>query len=134
IAAPELADWARRLLEARAQLWLRGTNFQIKVWKALLRVPPGAVTSYGRLALLAGSTRAARAAGSAVGANPIAVLIPCHRVIRDSGALGECLWGKAALIGREAAWAEQEKARLVTGLSVAENDATTAADPRVAGA
>lgn len=96
IAAPELADWARRLLEARAQLWLRGTNFQIKVWKTLLRVPPGAVTSYGRLALLAGSTRAARAAGSAVGANPIAVLIPCHRVIRDSGALGEYRWGRCA--------------------------------------
>lgn len=87
-------------------VWVRGSNFQIKVWEALLRVPPGDLVSYGDLARAIGSRTAARAVGSAVGANPVAVLIPCHRVIRASGDLGDYRWGverKATLIARERA-------------------------------
>ncbi|HEX9628129.1 MAG TPA: methylated-DNA--[protein]-cysteine S-methyltransferase [Acidiferrobacterales bacterium] len=87
-------------------LHVAGTNFQIKVWEALLRVPPGAVTSYGALAAGLGSPRAARAVGTAVGQNPVAFLIPCHRVIRLSGAFGEYRWGaarKQAMLAWEAA-------------------------------
>jgi len=68
-------------------LLLKGTNFQIKVWEALLSVPPGSLTSYQDLARAIGKPTASRAVGSAVGANPIAYLIPCHRVIRSTGAL-----------------------------------------------
>ena len=75
-------------------LHLRGTPFQIKVWRALLAIPPGCVTSYGDLARRVGAPRGGRAAGSAVGANPVAWLIPCHRVIRASGVLGEYRWGR----------------------------------------
>jgi AraC family transcriptional regulator of adaptative response/methylated-DNA-[protein]-cysteine methyltransferase len=87
-------------------VWVRGSNFQIKVWEALLRVPPGELVSYGDLARAIGSPGAARAVGSAVGANPVAVLIPCHRVIRASGDLGDYRWGlerKATLIAHERA-------------------------------
>jgi AraC family transcriptional regulator of adaptative response/methylated-DNA-[protein]-cysteine methyltransferase len=88
------------------RLWLRGTNFQIKVWEALLRVPEGELVSYARLADATGMPRAVRAVASAVAANPVAWLVPCHRVIRSSGVLGQYRWGperKAALIGWEAA-------------------------------
>ncbi len=84
----------------------RGTNFQVKVWQALMAVPPGAVTTYGALARAIGAPGAARAVGGACAANPIAVLIPCHRVLRESGALGGYAWGtplKRALLAREAA-------------------------------
>jgi len=87
-------------------IWVKGSNFQIKVWEALLRVPPGELVSYGELARAIGSADAARAVGSAVGANPVAVLIPCHRVIRANGDLGGYRWGterKAGLIARESA-------------------------------
>ncbi|MBI4757079.1 MAG: methylated-DNA--[protein]-cysteine S-methyltransferase [Betaproteobacteria bacterium] len=87
-------------------LLVRGTNFQIQVWRALLRIPFGALTTYGAVAQAIGHPRAARAVGSAVGANPVAWLIPCHRVLRESGALGGYRWGetrKAALLGWEAA-------------------------------
>lgn len=87
-------------------LWLAGSNFQIKVWEALLRIPPGSVTTYGRVAASAGRPRAHRAAGTAVGANPVAYLIPCHRVIRQSGALGGYRWDpvrKQAMLARESA-------------------------------
>jgi AraC family transcriptional regulator of adaptative response/methylated-DNA-[protein]-cysteine methyltransferase len=87
-------------------LHLHGTNFQIRVWEALLRIPPGGVTSYESLARGIGSPRAARAVASAVAANPIAVLIPCHRVIRKTGAFGDYHWGqtrKQALLAWEAA-------------------------------
>ena len=90
-------------------VYLRGTNFQIKVWEALLDLPAGEVTTYGALAYRIGCPGAARAVGTAVGANPLAVLIPCHRVIRESGALGGYRWGlerKQALLAREAALAE----------------------------
>jgi AraC family transcriptional regulator of adaptative response/methylated-DNA-[protein]-cysteine methyltransferase len=68
--------------------FVRGTPFQIRVWRALLRIPSGALTTYGRLAEAIGQAKAARAIGSAVGANPISFIIPCHRVIRETGALG----------------------------------------------
>ncbi|MBN1450284.1 MAG: methylated-DNA--[protein]-cysteine S-methyltransferase [Anaerolineales bacterium] len=88
------------------RLHLRGTNFQLKVWEALLRIPPGAVTSYEGLAEQAGRPGASRAAGTALGRNPIAVLIPCHRVIRKLGEFGNYRYGtirKKALLGWEAA-------------------------------
>ncbi len=90
-------------------LHLRGTNFQVQVWRALLRIPPGKVASYGSLATLLGKPAAARAVGSAVGANPVSLLIPCHRVIRSNGQIGQYRWGagrKRALLGREAARVE----------------------------
>jgi AraC family transcriptional regulator of adaptative response/methylated-DNA-[protein]-cysteine methyltransferase len=77
------------------QLHLRGTNFQIKVWEALLNIPTGTVTTYEQIALNIGKPRAIRAVGSAVGDNPIAYLIPCHRVIRKSGEFGNYMWGSA---------------------------------------
>ena len=85
---------------------LCGTNFQIKVWEALLRIPAGRLVSYGDLARRVGAPGAARAVGSAVAANPVAVLIPCHRVIRESGEFGDYRWGserKAALLVHEGA-------------------------------
>jgi AraC family transcriptional regulator, regulatory protein of adaptative response / methylated-DNA-[protein]-cysteine methyltransferase len=87
-------------------LLVKGTNFQIQVWRALVGVPFGAVTTYGKLAAQAGRPRAARAVGGAVGGNPVAFLIPCHRVLRESGAIGDYRWGrtrKAAIVGWEAA-------------------------------
>jgi len=87
-------------------LFVAGTNFQIRIWQALLTIPPGMLLSYGDLATLAGRPGAVRAAGTAVGQNPISFLIPCHRVIRRTGAFGKYRWGdakKRALIGWEAA-------------------------------
>lgn len=86
------------------KVYLRGTNFQLKVWEALLQIPPGAVTTYEGLAERIGMPRAARAVGAAVGHNPIAVLIPCHRVIRKVGDFGNYRYGaprKKALLARE---------------------------------
>ncbi len=86
------------------KLHLRGTNFQIKVWEALLGIPTGALTTYEHIAAQVGSPRAVRAVGSAVGDNPIAYLIPCHRVIRKSGEFGNYLYGSArkkAILARE---------------------------------
>lgn len=91
-------------------LHLQGTNFQIRVWEALLRIPPGAACSYADVAHAIGQANAARAVGSAVGANQIAYLIPCHRVIRKSGIVNEYRWGptrKKALLAWEAAQLEQ---------------------------
>jgi len=83
---------------------LRGTNFQLKVWEALLNIPAGAVTTYEGIASRIGRPTAMRAVGSAVGHNPIAVLIPCHRVIRKVGEFGNYRYGalrKKALLARE---------------------------------
>ncbi|MCK6453390.1 MAG: methylated-DNA--[protein]-cysteine S-methyltransferase [Alphaproteobacteria bacterium] len=94
-------------------LVLMGSPFQVKVWEALLQVPEGALVSYDRIAAAVGKPRAARAVGGAVGANPIAFLIPCHRAIRKTGAIGEYRWGgarKLALIGWEQAQAERGRA------------------------
>lgn len=77
----------------KLHLLLRGTNFQIKVWEALLKIPPATLVSYGQLAGHLGMPRAARAVGSAVAANSVAYLIPCHRVIRDDGSCSNYRWG-----------------------------------------
>ena len=84
-------------LEAASPLkiHLRGTNFQIKVWEALLSIPTGTVTTYEHIAKQIGTPKALRAVGTAVGHNPIAYLIPCHRVIRKSGEFGNYLYGSA---------------------------------------
>lgn len=92
-------------------LLVQGTNFQLKVWEALLSIPQGAVTTYQQIAQRIGHPKAVRAVGTAVGDNPIAYLIPCHRVIRKEGVLGEYRWGslrKKALIGWEAARQDEE--------------------------
>jgi len=86
-------------------LLLKGTEFEMRVWEALLSIPEANVSSYGSIASSVGAPRAARAVGSAIGANPIGVLIPCHRVLRQTGALGGYRWGettKRALLAAEA--------------------------------
>ena len=87
-------------------LALKGTPFQLKVWEALLRIPEGRVLAYGDLARGIGEPGASRAIGTAIGQNPVAYLIPCHRVIQASGALGSYHWGaerKRALLALERA-------------------------------
>ena len=94
---------------ASIALHLRGTNFQIKVWEALLRLPPGAATSYEALAEQVGSINAARAVGNAVARNPLAYLIPCHRVLQKAGGFGNYRYGparKQAILGWEMAQTE----------------------------
>jgi AraC family transcriptional regulator, regulatory protein of adaptative response / methylated-DNA-[protein]-cysteine methyltransferase len=96
-------DWSQ---PGQIKLHLKGTPFQIKVWETLLKVPMGRLTTYAELAGETGHPKAARAVGSAVGHNPVAFLIPCHRVIRSDGQVGEYHWGdtrKKAIIGWEAA-------------------------------
>ena len=93
----------------RLHLHLKGTPFQLKIWESLLRIPEGQRCTYAQLAAAAEHGAAVRAAGTAIGANPVAYLIPCHRVIRQTGELGQYRWGaarKAALLGWEAARAE----------------------------
>lgn len=85
--------FARRRPERPLTLHLRGTNFQLKVWEALLAIPEGTTTSYGTLAESIGKPSASRAVGTAVGDNRVAFLVPCHRVLRQSGALGGYRWG-----------------------------------------
>ena len=95
-------DWSQ---PRDIKLHLKGTPFQIKVWETLLRVPMGDLTTYSELAGAIDHPRAVRAVGTAVGHNPVAFLIPCHRVIRSDGQIGEYHWGstrKNALIGWEA--------------------------------
>jgi AraC family transcriptional regulator of adaptative response/methylated-DNA-[protein]-cysteine methyltransferase len=94
-------------------LYLRGTNFQVRVWQALLTVPAGLMVSYGEIAARIGSPRAVRAVGSAVGANPVAYLIPCHRVIAAGGKIHRYRWGherKRLILAREAVEALSESA------------------------
>lgn len=79
--------------EGPISIRVSGTNFQIAVWRALMNIPYGAVVSYGDIARSLGYPRASRAVGNAVGVNPVALLIPCHRVIQQSGALGGYRWG-----------------------------------------
>jgi AraC family transcriptional regulator of adaptative response/methylated-DNA-[protein]-cysteine methyltransferase len=86
------------------KLLVRGTCFQVEVWRALLGIPPGNVCTYAEVARRVGRPKATRAVGSAIGANPIAWLIPCHRVIRSDGQLGGYRWGvamKKACLGFE---------------------------------
>lgn len=87
-------------------LWVQGTTFQIQVWRALLSLQPGTVTSYSNLAKAVGRPKAVRAVGTAIGENPVAWLIPCHRVLRKGGGLGGYAWGLerkvAALVWEQA--------------------------------
>lgn len=88
------------------RLHLIGGPFQIKVWEALLRIPSGHVTTYGEIAAAIGHPRAHRAVGSAVGRNPICLLVPCHRALRASGGLGGYHWGltvKRSILAMESA-------------------------------
>ncbi len=100
---------ARRIFDAgqgRIPLLLRGTNLQVKVWEALLRIPEGRAVTYGDVAEAVGRPSAVRAVASAIGRNPISYLIPCHRVLRSTGALGGYHWGidrKRAMLAYEVA-------------------------------
>lgn len=95
-------DW-RKLNQIK--LHLKGTDFQLKVWETLLKIPMGQLSTYGTIAKHLQNPNASRAVGTAIGDNPVAFLIPCHRVIQSSGALGGYHWGttrKSAIIGWEA--------------------------------
>jgi AraC family transcriptional regulator, regulatory protein of adaptative response / methylated-DNA-[protein]-cysteine methyltransferase len=96
-------DWDRL---QQIKLHLKGTEFQLKVWEALLKIPLGGLSTYKDVARRLGNPNASRAVGSAVGDNPVAFLIPCHRVIQSEGSFGQYHWGttrKTAMIGWEAA-------------------------------
>ncbi len=96
-------DWGKL---NQIKLHLKGTDFQLKVWEALLKIPMGQVSTYGSIAKSIQKPEASRAVGTAIGNNPVAFLIPCHRVIRSSGEFGGYRWGttrKTAIIGWEAA-------------------------------
>lgn len=91
---------------SEVKLHLKGTAFQLKVWEALLNIPMGRLSTYGSISETIGNPGAFRAVGSAIGQNPVAFLIPCHRVIRSTGDTGDYHWGstrKKAMIGWEAA-------------------------------
>lgn len=102
-----LRPWVQAALGGQAApLHLIGAPFQIKVWEALLRIPSGQVTTYSELAGAIGHPKAVRAVGTAVGRNPISLLIPCHRALRKTGGLGGYHWGlpvKRAILAWEAA-------------------------------
>jgi AraC family transcriptional regulator of adaptative response/methylated-DNA-[protein]-cysteine methyltransferase len=97
------ADWSNL---KRIKLHLKGSEFQLKVWNALLSIPMGKLETYGNIAEVIDHKKAARAVGTAIGSNPVAYLIPCHRVIQQSGILGGYMWGstrKQAIIAWESA-------------------------------
>lgn len=96
-------DWSKL---SEIKLHLKGTDFQLKVWETLLKIPMGNLSTYGKIAEKIGNTNASRAVGTAIGSNPVAFLIPCHRVIQSSGNIGGYMWGntrKTAIIGWESA-------------------------------
>lgn len=96
-------DWSHM---DQVKLHVKGTDFQLKVWEALLKIPMGDLTTYGSIAASIQKPSASRAVGTAIGSNPVAFLIPCHRVIQATGNLGGYMWGttrKTAIIGWEAA-------------------------------
>ena len=96
-------DWSQL---SQIKLHLKGTAFQLKVWEALLKIPMGRLATYGGIASQIQHPNASRAVGAAIGDNPVAFLIPCHRVIQSSGVIGQYHWGavrKTAMIGWEAA-------------------------------
>jgi AraC family transcriptional regulator of adaptative response/methylated-DNA-[protein]-cysteine methyltransferase len=96
-------DWSEL---SKIKLHLKGTSFQLKVWEALLNIPMGGLSTYSSVAAAIHQPNASRAVGSAVGDNPVAFLIPCHRVIKSTGETGQYHWGatrKSAMIGWEAA-------------------------------
>lgn len=104
-----IASFAQQIFELQAgqlALHIKGTNFQIRVWEALLKIPAGALSTYEDIANTIGKPTASRAVGGAIGKNPVGYLIPCHRVIRKSGAISGYRWGsvrKQAILGWEAA-------------------------------
>ena len=88
------------------KLHLKGTEFQLKVWESLLKIPMGKLSTYGNLAEEIGNSKASRAVGTAIGSNPVAFLLPCHRVIQSTGKIGGYMWGrerKQMIIGWESA-------------------------------
>lgn len=96
-------DWKKM---DQIKLHVKGTDFQLKVWETLLQIPEGQLTTYGTIAEKIQKPQASRAVGTAIGSNPVAFLIPCHRVIQSTGTLGGYMWGidrKTAIIGWEAA-------------------------------
>jgi AraC family transcriptional regulator, regulatory protein of adaptative response / methylated-DNA-[protein]-cysteine methyltransferase len=96
-------DWKKL---SKIKLHLKGTDFQLKVWEALLKIPMGQLSTYGTIAEQIKNSNASRAVGTAIGSNPVAFLIPCHRVIQSTGTIGGYMWGptrKTAIIGWEAA-------------------------------
>lgn len=96
-------DWIKL---PEIKLHLKGTDFQLKVWETLLKIPMGQLSTYGNIAEQIGNANASRAVGTAIGSNPVAFLIPCHRVIQSSGNIGGYMWGetrKTAIIGWESA-------------------------------
>ena len=104
--AAAVAQSARVFAGDHPRLLLGGTTFQRQVWQMLVRIPPGALTTYGTIAASLGRPGAGRAVGRAVGSNPIGYLIPCHRVIRQTGGFASYRWGlvrKKAMLGHEAA-------------------------------
>jgi AraC family transcriptional regulator of adaptative response/methylated-DNA-[protein]-cysteine methyltransferase len=112
IAAEIWSD--RTASQRRLTLWVHGSNFQLQVWRALLAAGQRSTVSYQQLAHAIGRDSACRAVGSAVGANPVAWLIPCHRVLRANGALGGYRWGierKQAMLGWELARAVRNASR-----------------------
>lgn len=111
-AAMALLNGSRSSLKP-LPLHLRGTPFQVNVWEALLKIPEGSTSTYGTLARSIGKPGAARAVGTAIGQNPVAWVIPCHRVLRSTGAIGGYRWGtprKRAMLVREQICADQESA------------------------
>jgi AraC family transcriptional regulator of adaptative response/methylated-DNA-[protein]-cysteine methyltransferase len=99
-------DWTQL---SKIKLHLKGTNFQLKVWESLLKIPMGKLSTYAAIATHVGNPSASRAVGTAIGSNPVAFLIPCHRVIQSSGQIGGYMWGpvrKTAIIGWEHARTE----------------------------
>jgi AraC family transcriptional regulator, regulatory protein of adaptative response / methylated-DNA-[protein]-cysteine methyltransferase len=96
-------DWSKL---HQIKLHLKGTDFQLKVWETLLKIPMGQLSTYGSIAEKIKNPNASRAVGTAIGSNPVAFLIPCHRVIQSTGTFGGYMWGptrKTAIIGWEAA-------------------------------
>ena len=124
---PQATHWLERIFkgcfESPLPIWLRGSPFQLKVWEALLAIPEGTNLTYGDVARLIGKPGASRAVGSAIGKNPVAWIIPCHRVIQKLGNLGGYRWGRAtksAMIGMEA-----------TGFSGRQSTATPRTPPAI---
>ena len=102
-------DWSKL---HQIKLHLKGSDFQLKVWETLLKIPMGKLSTYGNIASQIGNPNASRAVGTAIGSNPVAFLIPCHRVIQSSGNIGGYMWGntrKTAIIGWEGAHAQQHQ-------------------------
>jgi len=101
-------DWSKL---SEIKLHLKGTDFQLKVWETLLKIPMGQLSTYGSIAQQIEKPNASRAVGTAIGSNPVAFLIPCHRVIQSSGIFGGYMWGntrKTAIIGWEGAQVNQQ--------------------------